>query len=94
MAEREQPFTLGQWKQYTTYKCKYCKFDTTEEEVAWAHYQQHLRRGSPPQETQPAPSPILVADKRGREVQPAEPPVEILAEPEPPKRKARKRTGG
>ncbi len=66
---QELPYTLGTWRTLTTYKCRYCPFDSTEEAVTQAHYQErHAPRPRDPQPLQPAG--IAIADKSGREVWP------------------------
>lgn len=59
----ETDYTLGTWAGKVQYRCRRCAFDTLD----WARMQAHLLEHSP-QPPAPAPSPILVADKRGNEV--------------------------
>ena len=62
----EKPYTVGKWREQDNYECKFCPYATTSEARAKAHYVlRHVHRPTPP-----PPSPILVADKSGREVKP------------------------
>lgn len=61
----EQPFTLGQWKQFTTYKCTKCPFDTMDESIAHLHFHQaHVM----PQAPQMRPTEALLYDGKGNMV--------------------------
>ena len=62
----EKPYRVGKWHEQDNYECLFCPHATTSEAVAKAHYvSRHVHRPTPP-----PPSPILVADKSGREVKP------------------------
>jgi len=39
----ETAFTLGVWRDFTTYKCTLCEFDCMDEEQARKHFQDHFR---------------------------------------------------
>jgi len=59
----ERPYTIGTWRGFTQWRCKFCPWDTLEGEAAIL---EHLRSAHAPS---PEPkSPILIADKHGRQI--------------------------
>jgi hypothetical protein len=59
----EKPYTVDQWGGFTQWQCKLCPWDTLEGEAAML---EHLASAHAPP---PKPkSPILIADKSGRQV--------------------------
>jgi hypothetical protein len=59
--EIQDHYRLGAWKGIPVYFCVHCPFDTMDETALAEHYQTYHA---------PPPSPVLIADKRGREVPP------------------------
>ena len=57
--QSEDHYRLGAWKGIPVYYCAHCPFDTMDEAALLAHYQTYHA---------PAPSPVLIADKRGHEI--------------------------
>jgi hypothetical protein len=77
----EQPYTLGQWRGITTYRCTRCAFDCMDEAQALEHYASHTAK---PQEPQPEPRTLALAvDDSGHVV--------VTRRPEPARRKPRKK---
>lgn len=71
----EPIYELGKWQNFTKYQCLFCPYDTLDEAEALAHYEQvHAPRSEqlPPEPPDPS-GLVLVADKRGNEVTPAQP---------------------
>lgn len=54
----ELPYTVGWWKGFRQWRCKLCPWDTLESEAAMLEHIAAVHK--------PPPSPILIADKRGR----------------------------
>lgn len=58
----EAPYTVGSWRGFTQHQCKLCAWDTLEGEAAML---EHLASAHAPP---PIKSPILIADKSGRQI--------------------------
>ncbi len=61
----ETLYTVGLWKGLKQYRCMWCAFDTLNEETMFKHIEAHRLANRP---TPPRKPSVLVADKRGNEV--------------------------
>jgi len=86
-------YTLGTWRDMTTYKCTLCAFDCLDKEQALEHYRAHFIKPPEPKDSRPV---TLAIDDSGHViVAPSEPPApsepsEPVPAPAPKKRRKRK----